>query len=195
MLSATARWWCSWETVLEKNTWGFRIWRNTSSDRGTALLITPETILARGSGSSYEWVNPDVTPGVTYWYWLEEVMLSDAVQDVGMVTGQLPLTPLPRLFLPLIQREASGDAATPPLDAPEPNRCWRRRSSCRLSTAGRSRTTNARNSRRRQVQPAAVLLMVPRRSTAWGQDLLLGDSKLFMVPHGRRDYRAFWVMA
>ncbi len=45
-------------------------------------------------------------------------MLNDMVQDVGMVAGQIPLALLPRLFLPLIQREASGDAATPPLDAP-----------------------------------------------------------------------------
>ena len=99
-----------WETVREQNTWGFRIWRNTSSDRGTALLITPDTILARGSGSSYEWTDPDVKAGVTYWYWLEEVMVGDAVQDVGMVSGQLPLTPAPRLFLPLIQREAQSGA-------------------------------------------------------------------------------------
>ncbi|MEM7395639.1 MAG: hypothetical protein AAF492_25180, partial [Verrucomicrobiota bacterium] len=63
-----------WSTALELNTAGFHILRGLSLE-GPATQLNPALIPGQGSeaGFDYAFLDTDVTPGVTYYYWLEEV--------------------------------------------------------------------------------------------------------------------------
>ena len=99
----------TWQTMEEFSAWGFRIWRNSSDVPNGGTLLTPDTVLARGNGQTYEFVDGNVQPGATYWYWLEEVTTDGRTLMYGPVSGQLPVVDPdipsgPRIYLPLIQR-------------------------------------------------------------------------------------------
>ena len=93
----------TWETALEIDSWSFRLWRSTANDRSTAKLIMPEAILARGSGSTYTFLDTDVEPETVYYYWLQEIALSGAQKEIEITQGGIDLVPGHKLYLPCIQ--------------------------------------------------------------------------------------------
>ncbi|MBN1814237.1 MAG: hypothetical protein JXA14_20530, partial [Anaerolineae bacterium] len=79
----------AWETALEINTVGFNLWRSTDSDGeyewiNTALI--PAESLGGVEGGFYEYADGEVTPGVTYYYKLEEVEVGGARNWYGQVS-------------------------------------------------------------------------------------------------------------
>jgi uncharacterized repeat protein (TIGR01451 family) len=104
-----------WETLAEFYTWGFNIWRSPTPNRAAATLLNPAIIPARGGGSSYSHLDRSAEPGVTYWYWLQEVTVGGLTADYGVVSGRMPGTS--RTYLPLVaggvQSRAAEPAATP----------------------------------------------------------------------------------
>ncbi len=104
-----------WVTGAEVDTWGFHLWRSTDGQRENAQRITPELILAKGTGQggSYSFLDPQVEPGQTYSYWLEELEVSGRHLEYGPVTGRLAQGEDPaahqRLFLPIV---SNGGNAT-----------------------------------------------------------------------------------
>lgn len=88
---------------MEMNLRGFHLWRSSTGQRADAVQITPTLIYSRGSastGAEYQVVDPHVTNGTTYTYWLQEVETTGAVVDADVTVGQL----LHMIFLPLVER-------------------------------------------------------------------------------------------
>ena len=112
-----------WVTGAEIDTWGFYLWRATSTDRNQAVRVTNQLIPALGSnssGSDYSHLDTNVEADTLYWYWLEEVETDGSRNEYGPVSGTLSGTGntvdgMHPLFLPLIgQGEVSGNQPTEP---------------------------------------------------------------------------------
>ena len=92
----------AWETGTELYTSSYRLYRSESeapADWGSSVVS-----IAAGGGISpqkYEYVDADVTPGVRYYYLLEDLSTTGGVTPHGPVSAQTgPWT----LFLPLVVR-------------------------------------------------------------------------------------------
>jgi hypothetical protein len=56
-------------------------------------------------GASYEFLDESVEPGLTYWYWLEDVDAYGVPTRHGPLSVQVPVQPGDhRLYLPLVSR-------------------------------------------------------------------------------------------
>ncbi|HUF37733.1 MAG TPA: hypothetical protein VMN57_04360 [Anaerolineales bacterium] len=76
-----------WSTATEFETAGYAIYRGLSPD-GPFERISSAFIPASSdpiSGGDYEFIDGDVSPGVTYFYLLEEIELSGVTNRVGPV--------------------------------------------------------------------------------------------------------------
>ena len=85
-----------WQTMLERETFGFVLLRGESDDVALAIQVTPDLIVAHGTtgGASYSFVDHTADPTRRYWYWLREVELSGGHQTYGPVMlDSLSLTP------------------------------------------------------------------------------------------------------
>ena len=94
-----------WETVSEWDCAGFRVYRNVDASFDGAQIIA--SVDAHGPGSTYEYVDRDVTLNQVYWYWLAQVSASQPERETfyGPVWGGVgPLAVPYRLHLPLIQK-------------------------------------------------------------------------------------------
>ncbi|MBP8293736.1 MAG: DUF11 domain-containing protein, partial [Caldilineaceae bacterium] len=100
-----------WQTTVEHATWGFNIWRGTTANRDAAVLLNQEIIPARGDGSSYNYLDRTTEPGMTYWYWLQEVTVDGVTSDYGVRTVRIPGTSW--IFLPLVAAGIQQRAADP----------------------------------------------------------------------------------
>lgn len=64
-----------WATGREDTTFGFNLYRGQSADSSEAIKLNGEPIPAKSFpamiGADYDYVDPDVQVGVTYYYWLE----------------------------------------------------------------------------------------------------------------------------
>ncbi len=92
-----------WQTALEVDIAGFRLWRSTTGVRADANEITTALIAARGSaatGADYRFVDTDVSTGTTYTYWLQSVQTDGRTADLRVIVAQ-PTVPL---YLPFIAR-------------------------------------------------------------------------------------------
>lgn len=92
-----------WETAIELDFTGFRIWRSTDGQRQNAILMTPNVIARRGGGSTgatYTFVDEHVPAGYLYTYWLEKARGDGTVEDMRATTIHLRTG----LYLPLISR-------------------------------------------------------------------------------------------
>ena len=90
-----------WQTALEINTLGFRIYRSTSPD-GPRTLLTSSPIPSKGlgEGADYTFIDSDVEAGMIYYYWLEEITLDGWTTLYGPANVTLGYP----LFLPLLRR-------------------------------------------------------------------------------------------
>lgn len=81
----------TWETGSEINNAGLNLYRGPSGDGDDRTLITNVPSQAPGStqGAAYSYEDVDVTPGQTYYYWLEAVDLSGATTMHGPVSATM----------------------------------------------------------------------------------------------------------
>jgi hypothetical protein len=92
-----------WETALELDTLGFNILRSTSLD-GERVQLNEQLIPSQapgGFGGSYEFVDYDIQPGVTYYYWLAFVETSgEPTPPYGPVQALAERS----IFIPLVRK-------------------------------------------------------------------------------------------
>ena len=70
----------TWETTSEIDTLGFNLYRNTSPEPiGSLLAFVPSQAPGSTAGAHYAYQDVDVSIGVTYYYWLEDI-------DIGGMT-------------------------------------------------------------------------------------------------------------
>jgi hypothetical protein len=96
----------SWETASEIDLLGFNLYRAISPD-GERVKLNAEVIPLNGPGgvigSSYTYIDSDVSSDLTYYYWLEGLDLSSRVKEVvGPVIANVPLTLPYQLFIPIL---------------------------------------------------------------------------------------------
>ena len=92
-----------WQTALEVEMMGFRIWRSTTGMRADAIEVTTALLPARGSasvGADYRFADTGVTVGPTYSYWLQSVQTDGRTEDLQRLTMQLTLP----IYLPIVVR-------------------------------------------------------------------------------------------
>jgi len=97
----------TWETFSETNTLGFKLYRSATQDGERVPLNNGDMILTLNppsstSGAVYSFFDPDVLPGETYYYWLQEYSL-----DPFMVNEEKAVSVTcwwNWLFLPLITK-------------------------------------------------------------------------------------------
>lgn len=101
----------AWTTSAEVNTWGFHIYRSSTSSRADAERVTAQIIVATGrgtAGTAYRWTDSTAQAGVRYSYWLQEVEVGGATNDYGPATLGVTAAPAAntaqtvRVFLPLL---------------------------------------------------------------------------------------------
>ena len=96
-----------WRTGAEVDTFGFQLYRNTSSQREGASLVTDRVIPGQGdSGGYYTFTDKSVLPGVAYTYWLVELENETTIHEYGPVrsTIQAAETAPYQIFLPFVNR-------------------------------------------------------------------------------------------
>lgn len=84
-----------WQTETEVNAAGFHLYR-AEDPAGPFTRLNEQLIPARGSaisGATYEYVDEDVTPGVSYYYRLEDVELDSRTTQHDIVTFTAPSSP------------------------------------------------------------------------------------------------------
>ncbi len=80
----------NWETVSEANNAGFNLYRSASPAAPDALLaFVPSQAPGSTQGASYSFDDTEVTPGQTWYYWLEDVDLNGATSLHGPVSATL----------------------------------------------------------------------------------------------------------
>lgn len=79
-----------WETIMETNTAGFNIWRGETPVE-PLVQINAQLIPSQNPGSTlgavYEHVDPDASPGVMHYYWLQDMALDGTMTLHGPVSG------------------------------------------------------------------------------------------------------------
>jgi hypothetical protein len=80
----------TWQTVSEIANQGFNI-RRSSTSTGPGLLVdyVPSQAPGSGQGADYQWLDTDVAPGETYYYWLEQVSTDGSTSMHGPVSISL----------------------------------------------------------------------------------------------------------
>ena len=88
-----------WETATELDNLGFNVYRSQAAE-GERVQLNPALIPAQNPGSvlgaTYSFLDEAAAPGVTYYYWLEDVDANGAATLHGPVSGQVQ--PLWRLL-------------------------------------------------------------------------------------------------
>lgn len=95
-----------WETAAEIDNLGFHLYRSESGQPGSYYTrlnehLIPSQAPGGSTGAFYEWVDPDVVPGQTYHYLLEDIDSSGQVTAHGPVEGTLFQF---RLYLPRVAK-------------------------------------------------------------------------------------------
>jgi hypothetical protein len=96
----------TWETATELDLLGFHLYRAESPDGPQARLneaLIPGQAPGSPGGGVYEFVDGAVVPGVTYWYWLEDVGAHGRATRHGPVSALLTGEGY-RSYLPVIHK-------------------------------------------------------------------------------------------
>ena len=110
-----------WVTTLELELFGFHIYRGTDDNFANAARITAGLVYGQGTGGgNYSFSDANFTEGVTYYYWLMEVMLDGQTNQNGPIVikaepgaisttpdtppDQQPFNSARQMFLPQISR-------------------------------------------------------------------------------------------
>ena len=104
-----------WATAAEWDCGGFRIYRNPDPDFDAAQIVT--SFEAQGPGSTYSYIDREVTYNQVYWYWLTEVSASEPQREdvYGPVWGGVGPNALPvRIYLPMVRKGWVGQAVRAP---------------------------------------------------------------------------------
>lgn len=85
----------AWETASELNMLGFNLWRGTSASAPMVKLnsfVIPSQAPGGTDGATYGYDDLDITSGLTYYYWLEDVELNGTVTRHGpaVALGDIP---------------------------------------------------------------------------------------------------------
>jgi uncharacterized repeat protein (TIGR01451 family) len=95
----------SWETSAEVGTLGYHLHRGTGAGRENAARITNTLLPAQGpDGGVYQFTDVSVIPGITYFYWLEEVAENGSTEYGPITITVFSAQRESRVMLPLIQR-------------------------------------------------------------------------------------------
>ncbi|MCB0202231.1 MAG: hypothetical protein KDI03_19355 [Anaerolineae bacterium] len=77
----------SWETVSELDNAGFNLYRSETPDLpDDPLAFVPSQSPGSSQGHVYTYRDGDVEPGLTYWYWLQDILLSGVTTLHGPVS-------------------------------------------------------------------------------------------------------------
>jgi subtilisin family serine protease len=82
-----------WETATEIDNLGFNLYRAESADGPRSQLndtLIPGQMPGSPVGAAYQFVDESAQPGITYFYWLEDVDVYGTATDHGPVSAQLP---------------------------------------------------------------------------------------------------------
>jgi hypothetical protein len=98
----------AWETISELDTLGFSLYRSPALD-GPRLrlndgLIPTQAFPGSPAGSTYTWTDDTARPGLTYYYWLEDVDVYGLRTLHGPAVATLADEAPYRLYLPLVNR-------------------------------------------------------------------------------------------
>lgn len=93
-----------WRTVAEQDNYGFRVYRSTTPNRASAVLVSPAIIPGQGrgraSGASYSFFDASAPTGASY-YWLEDIDLNGTSSFFGPARPSLQAAQY-TYYLPLI---------------------------------------------------------------------------------------------
>jgi hypothetical protein len=94
-----------WSVAAEIDMSGYYLYRAESSQFGLAQRLGFQ--VAEGSYSTYEYVDKDVEPGKTYWYWLVSIETNGTKEREGPVQASMA-TSAPgggfQIYLPFVVR-------------------------------------------------------------------------------------------
>ena len=99
-----------WVTSAERNSWGFLVHRSTDLTWKNAVRVNPRLIESTGdeeTGAYYVYADTLVVPGVTYYYWLQELEIDGGTNVYGPISGKISGADVPSgaiVFLPLVMR-------------------------------------------------------------------------------------------
>jgi hypothetical protein len=99
----------TWETDNELDNVGFNLYRAQAPDGQRTRLneqMIPSQAPGSTSGAIYTFLDSAVEPGVTYYYWLEAISLSNFPSQFGPVDARLTPSTIPtfQFFLPLVNK-------------------------------------------------------------------------------------------
>ena len=100
-----------WETVSEVDNLGFNLYRAETPDGPRSQLngsLIPSQVPGSPVGAAYEFVDESARPGITYYYWLEDVDVYGAATYHGPVNAELLMVMVRRLLLPGRPRPEPG---------------------------------------------------------------------------------------
>ena len=85
-----------WQTVEQTETDGFNLYRSRDED-GRRKLVAYEDVNFDCVGvCDYEYLDENVKPGKTYYYWLEALYAGGSTEEFGPVNATVPKKSNPR---------------------------------------------------------------------------------------------------
>jgi hypothetical protein len=97
-----------WETATEIDNAGFNVYRSTAAGGPQTRLnkdLIPTRHPGRPIGAEYTWLDSSVAPGLSYFYWLEDIDANGTAMQHGPVSVTLRgAIPGHKAYLPVIRR-------------------------------------------------------------------------------------------
>ncbi|MBN2391328.1 MAG: hypothetical protein JXR84_11415 [Anaerolineae bacterium] len=112
-----------WETASETDNLGFRLWRSLDEldDNAYADISGFIASLDEGAGAFYEYEDTEVTPGVPYYYKLEDLPSNGLTGEMhGPISATVPFTTTPTLT-PTATSTPTPTSTPLPTSTPNPN--------------------------------------------------------------------------
>ena len=99
-----------WVTSAERDSWGFLVHRSTDLTWENAVRVNPRMIESTGdeeTGAYYAYADTLVVPGVTYYYWLQELEIDGGTNVYGPISSKINGADHAggnAIFIPLVMR-------------------------------------------------------------------------------------------